>query len=541
MAIHQEETVKPARHRSQRRLVRRATSITLLAALLAWAIVAYLGYADVRVNAGFSAGILLLLTVLLAARPPVRKSQPDTESTTRSPVSADPDPVPGGGRPKAVTEEYNTLYVRPERSVRPAVPPATPQRPAAAPEPVVKPAEPASPTAPAEPPTRPIPTPEAAPEKPVPRYQLPPAAVLPLPEAVPAPEPDELVLARGALLESTLESCGAPGRVVDFGSADGTIHYEFLPEQGVEVGALRALREELALVLAAKQVRVEAPFPGKETLRLEVPTAVEPAVSLRSLLETQAFQQNPSRLAVALGMDTDGQPVVGEIARMPHLLIEGAGSPRTMTCLHTLLCSLLFKARPDEVKLLLIDPRGKLSLYGGLPHLQAPVVSDLQGAVNSLKQAVAEMEERSRRFASLGVRDIKQYNHVVANYPSPELDVTSQLLPYLVVCVAELADLMKAHPAEVETAICRLAPNAGTCGIHLVVAAETPDESVITEWMRVNIPARITLAPALAGRSSMRFQPSGLEAPVLAQGAVIDDAAVRALVRYCRKQPELVR
>jgi|GEM_PF-5269835 len=540
MAVHQEKTAKPARHRSQRRLVRRVASVAMLAALLAWPIVAYLGYADVRVNAGFSAGILLLLTVLLAARPPVRRSQPDPEDSTQSPSSADPDPVPSRRRPRAVTEEYNTLNTLPARKVRPTPSPA-PEAPPTAPPAAVKPDKAASPAAPAGTPARPSHTPEAVQEKPVPRYQLPPVSVLPLGEAVAMPEPDELVLARGTLLESTLQRFGAPGQVVDFGSDDGILHYEFLPEEGVEIGALRALREELALALAASQVRIQAPFPGKETLRLEIPAAVAPSVPIRSLLEAQAFQQNPSRLAVALGMDANGQPVVGELNRMPHLLIEGAGEPHTATCIHTILCSLLFKARPDEVKLLLIDPRGRLSLYAELPHLQAPVATDLRGAINVLKQAVAEMEERSRRFGSLGVRDIRQYNHVVANYPGPDLDVSSQLLPYLVICVAELADLMKAHPAEVEEAICRLAPNAGTCGIHLVMAAEEPDEGVITDWMRVNIPARITLVPALAGRSTMWFQPSGLDAPVLAQGAVIDEAAVRALVRYCRKQPEPVR
>lgn len=524
-------------------MIRRITSVALLAALLAWAVLAFMGYAKLPVNAAFTMGVLLLLLILTVSRPGSRKDVPTAEEERVQPqIDSKPDPIPSSSiRPKAVTEEYNTLAGWPSRRTdRPGPPPPKPTAPTAPHHAAALAPHPAAP--PAAGPTRPPEPPKAPPEKPAPRYLLPPTSLLFVPEAA-HPEPDELVLGRGALLEATLERCGLEGQVADFTSEDDVTHYEVKCKQPLESSTRTLLKAELTLALAAEQVRLEMPpTPDGTALRVTVPNRIRPVVSLRNVLESTDFKESTSRLTVGLGGDPTGPPVVGNLAQMPLLLVEGGSGTHAVGCLHTLLCSLLFKARPDEVKFLLIDPQGKLSLYGDLPHLIAPVLTDMGRAAKSLREAVAEVEERSRRFASLGVRDLKQYNHVIANYPGPNPQVTSQSLPYVIICVAELRSLMEAHPREVEELICRLAPNAGACGLHLIVATDTPsDEAVVTGWMRANMPARITLAPAFAGRTVMRFQPSGLVEPILAQGAVVDEASIRALVKHCQKQPPVVR
>jgi len=391
----------------------------------------------------------------------------------------------------------------------------------------------------------------AAPAQPAP-YHLPSLDLLPLPASERGLSDDQ-ILERASLLEQTLASFGVEATVVDFAFGPAVTRYELQPAPGVRVNKFTALADDIALALAAVDVRVEAPIPGKSAIGIEVPNKERLAVPLREVLQSPQFQQSRSRLTVAFGKDNSGHPVVGDLTRMPHLLIAGSTGSGKSVCMNSIICSLLYKARPDEVKMLMIDPKMvELSIYNGIPHLTAPVITDVKKAAGFLKGAVKEMEARYELFAALGVRNIEHYNQVVGADPGPDPAHPRQKLPYVVIFIDELADLMMVAPADVEDAICRLAQMARACGMHLVIATQSPRVDVITGLIKANIPSRIAFAVSsqvdsrvildavgaerLLGRGDMLYHPSGRNKPLRAQGAFVDEASVEELVRFVKSQ-----
>ena len=300
--------------------------------------------------------------------------------------------------------------------------------------------------------------------------------------------------------------------------------------------------------LAAADIRIEAPIPGKAAVGIEVPNKENSAVMLRDLLETPEFQTSTSKISFAAGKDIGGKTVVADIAKMPHVLIAGATGSGKSVCINTLIMSILYKATPDEVKLIMIDPKVvELSVYNGIPHLMIPVVTDPKKAAGALNWGVAEMTRRYQAFTEFGVRDMKGYNEKVKNMP--EIDgVKPQPMPQLVIIVDELADLMMVAPGDVESAICRLAQLARAAGIHLVLATQRPSVDVITGLIKANMPSRIAFsvtsgvdsrtiidmngAEKLLGKGDMLFYPSGYQKPVRVQGAFVSDEEVEAVVDY---------
>jgi DNA segregation ATPase FtsK/SpoIIIE, S-DNA-T family len=383
-------------------------------------------------------------------------------------------------------------------------------------------------------------------------YQLPPISMLPVPPARKGASDDEH-LERAILLEHTLKTFGVEARVIDFAYGPAVTRYELQPAPGVRVNKFTQLADDIALALAAEDIRIEAPIPGKAAVGIEVPNKVRQTVPLREVLESPQFRNHPSKLTVAFGKDNAGNAVVGDLARMPHLLIAGSTGSGKSVCMNTIICSLLFKAKPDEVKMLMIDPKMvELSTYNGVPHLTAPVITDVRKAAGFLKGAVKEMEGRYELFAAAGVRNIEQYNKLVAADPGPDPEHPRKPLPYIVIFIDELADLMMVAPADVEDAICRLAQMARACGMHLVIATQSPRVDVITGLIKANVPSRIAFAVSsqidsrvimdsagaerLLGRGDMLYHPSGLPKPVRAQGAFIDEVAVDELVKYVKAQ-----
>lgn len=351
-------------------------------------------------------------------------------------------------------------------------------------------------------------------------------------------------------LEETLENFGVKARVTQVSRGPSITRYEIQPAPGIKVSRIVNLADDIALSLAAPQVRIEAPIPGKAAVGIEVPNEEIATVALREVLETHLFRESPSKLTIALGKDIAGNPIVADLAKMPHLLIAGATGSGKSVCMNAIITSILFKARPDEVKLLMIDPKVvELSNFNGTPHLISPVVTDPKKAATSLRWAVHEMENRYELFAALGVKDIMRYNQV----RRPE-DTKEQfpLLPYIVVLIDELADLMMIAPADVEDAICRLAQMARAAGIHLVVATQRPSVDVITGVIKANIPSRIAFAVSsqtdsrtildmggaerLLGRGDMLFYPTGMAKPLRVQGVFVSDQDVEKLVNFLKAQ-----
>jgi S-DNA-T family DNA segregation ATPase FtsK/SpoIIIE len=376
--------------------------------------------------------------------------------------------------------------------------------------------------------------------------------MLPAPARQQALSDDELI-ERGILLENTLRTFGVEARVIEISPGPAVTRYELQPAPGVRVNKFTQLADDIALALAAEDIRIEAPIPGKAAVGVEVPNKIRQMVPLREVLSSPAFQNHPSKLTVAFGKDNAGNPVVGDLAKMPHLLIAGSTGSGKSVCMNTIICSLMFKAKPDEVKMLMIDPKMvELSNYNGIPHLTAPVIIDVRKAAGFLKGAVKEMEVRYELFAASGVRNVEQYNKLVAADPGPDPEHPRQPLPYIVIFIDELADLMMVAPADVEDAICRLAQMARACGMHLVIATQSPRVDVITGLIKANVPSRIAFAVSsqidsrvimdsagaerLLGRGDMLYHPSGLPKPVRAQGAFIDEASVDELVKFIKAQ-----
>lgn len=290
-------------------------------------------------------------------------------------------------------------------------------------------------------------------------------------------------------LEETLSSFGVEAKVINISRGPAVTRFELQPSAGVKVSKIVNLADDISLNLASSGVRIEAPIPGKAAIGIEVPNKEIMPVFLRDVIESEDFQRHPSKLSFALGKDISGECVVGDIARMPHLLIAGATGAGKSVCINSLIISLLYKSTPDEVKLVMIDPKVvELNMYNGIPHLLIPVVTDPRKAAGALNWAVQEMINRYKLFADIGVRDLKGYNAAVRNNPE------TSPLAQIVIIIDELADLMMAAPNEVEDAICRLAQMARAAGMHLVIATQRPSVDVITGVIKANIPSRISFA-----------------------------------------------
>lgn len=385
-------------------------------------------------------------------------------------------------------------------------------------------------------------------------FKLPPLTLLARPNRVKNIRFNKDISENVRILEDTLESFGVKARVMQVSRGPAITRYEIQPPAGVKVSRIVNLADDIALSMAAPDVRIEAPIPGKAAVGIEVPNKEISMVHLRDLLETQEFIQSKSKLTIALGKDIAGNPIMGDMGKMHHLLIAGATGSGKSVCLNTLIASILFKATPDEVKLLMIDPKMvELATYNGIPHLVTPVVTNPRKAATSLRWAAKEMERRYELFAAAGVRDITRYNKM---FITKEPECNGLPLPFIIVIIDELADLMIVAPADVEDAICRLAQMARAAGIHLVVATQRPSVDVITGLIKANIPSRISFAVSsqidsrtildmsgaekLLGKGDMLFFPVGASKPVRVQGAYLSDREVDELVSYLKNQAEPV-
>ena len=384
----------------------------------------------------------------------------------------------------------------------------------------------------------------------VPPYRFPPLTLLnpaKAPDPVRDHEQEEEQQQKIELLEETLLSFGIEARVINVARGPAITRYELQPARGVKVSKITGLADDIALNMAAMGgVRIEAPVPGKSAVGIEIANATIATVTLREVLESKEFQDHPSKIAVALGKDIAGTPVVADLARMPHLLIAGATGSGKSVCINSIIASILYKATPDEVRLILIDPKVvELSVYNGIPHLLIPVVSDPKKAAGALGWAVQEMTDRYKRFEGAVVRDLKGYNkYAVKNGLEP--------LPQIVVIIDELADLMMVAQGDVEQKICRLTQLARAAGIHLVIATQRPSVDVITGLIKANVPSRIAFAVAsqvdsrtilgiggaekLLGRGDMLFDPSGASKAIRVQGAFISDDEVMDLVDFVKEK-----
>ena len=348
-------------------------------------------------------------------------------------------------------------------------------------------------------------------------------------------------------LVDTLKSFGVETRIVDISRGPTVTRYELQPCAGVKISKITNLADDIALNLATAGVRIEAPIPNKAAVGIEVPNKASAVVGVRGILESPAFINAKSKLTVALGRDIGGNVVVTDIAKMPHGLIAGATGSGKSVCINSIIISLLYKATPDEVKLLMIDPKVvELGIYNGIPHLLVPVVTDPRKAAGALGWSVTEMERRYKMFADRGVRDLAGYNKFVENLGDPEV----QKMPHIVIIIDELADLMMTAPNEVEDSINRIAAKARAAGMHLIIATQRPSVDVVTGVIKANIPTRIAFAVSsqidsrtildsagaekLLGRGDMLFSPVGSTKPNRIQGCFVSDEEVEAVVDYIK-------
>ncbi|MCM1325608.1 MAG: DNA translocase FtsK [Bacteroidales bacterium] len=354
-------------------------------------------------------------------------------------------------------------------------------------------------------------------------------------------------------LQQTLNNFGVKVTVTDISQGPSVTRYELQPEQGVKVSKIVGLSDDIKLNLAATDIRIEAPIPGKAAVGIEVPNKENMMVALRDLLESKEFQEFPSKIAFAVGKDIAGKIVVADIAKMPHMLIAGATGSGKSVCINTLIMSILYKAHPDDVKLIMVDPKVvELSVYNGIPHLLIPVVTDPKKASAALHWGVTEMEDRYRKFADFNVRDLKGYNEKVENMRQGGDETAPAKLPQIVIIVDELADLMMVCPGEVEESICRLAQLARAAGIHLIIATQRPSVDVITGLIKANMPSRVAFsvssgvdsrtildmngAEKLLGKGDMLFYPQGYTKPARVQGAFVSDGEVSSVVDFLKNQ-----
>lgn len=439
---------------------------------------------------------------------------PAARSSAKSTVSAAESDFPEGLEAAAETGELSGSPVDAETGLPPAEPLAEAPKPAPPPKP----------------------------------YKLPPFRLLSKPNngGKGGDQNDYMQTARK--LEATLESFGVRAKVLEVVRGPAVTRYEIQPDIGVKVSRIVNLTDDIALALAAKDIRMEAPIPGKSAIGIEVPNPEVSLVTMREVMETQIFQEAESKLTIAFGRDISGQTIIGNLARMPHLLVAGATGSGKSVCINGIITSILYKAKPDEVKFLMVDPKMvELNVYNGIPHLMAPVVTDPKRASLALKKIVVEMEKRYELFSKSGTRNVEGYNQLMKDNPAA-------VLPYIVVIVDELADLMMVAAGDVEDAICRLAQMARAAGIHLIIATQRPSVDVITGVIKANIPSRIAFgvssqvdsrtildmagAEKLLGRGDMLFMPMGSSKPIRVQGAFMSDAEVEAIVHYVSSQGE---
>ena len=387
---------------------------------------------------------------------------------------------------------------------------------------------------------------EAVPEIEEEEYNYPPIDLLNPGDEKSAQNNRQADMEKAKLLEETLRSFGIETKLTGIAHGPVVTRYELQPAPGVKVSRITSLSDDIALNLAAESVRIEAPIPGKAAVGVEIPNEERETVSLREVLESPEARKHPSKIAIGLGKDNSGRFIVADIAKMPHVLIAGQTGSGKSVCINSLIISILFRATPDEVKLILIDPKVvELSVYNGIPHLIAPVVTDPKKAASALDWAVNEMSQRYKRFAEHGVRDIKGYNK--------KLPAGEKPMPQMVIVIDELADLMMVAPGDVEDSICRLAQLARAAGMHLVIATQRPSVNVITGIIKANIPTRIAFSVAsqidsrtmidhggaekLLGRGDMLFVPSGMK-PIRVQGVWVSDDEVENVVEYIKERSE---
>lgn len=365
------------------------------------------------------------------------------------------------------------------------------------------------------------------------------------------PENDQMwVEEQKAILDGTLKNFNVRARVVNVTQGPAVTRFEVQPEPGVKVNKVTNLMDDIKLSLAAEDLRMEAPIPGKHTIGIEIPNRKSKPVFLREVLESDPFTSNDSPLTVALGLDISGQPVVTDLKKMPHGLIAGATGSGKSVCINSMLVSLLYKATPQELKLLLIDPKMvELAPYNRIPHLVSPVITDVKAATAALKWAVDEMERRYELFVHAGARDIGRYNQ-----NAEAAGQYANKLPYILIIIDELADLMMVSPADVEEAICRIAQKARACGIHLIVATQRPSVDVITGLIKANIPTRIAFsvssqvdsrtiidsggAEKLLGKGDMLFAENGSSKTVRLQGTFVNDDEIDSVVQHVRNEQQ---
>ena len=378
-------------------------------------------------------------------------------------------------------------------------------------------------------------------------YEYPPVSILAKNSKKTSKTGAKALTEKATQLQRTLHSFGVSAKVENISVGPAITRYELKPAEGVRVSKIANLADDIALNLAAESIRIEAPIPGKQAVGIEIPNKEKESVPLRDVIESDEFENNKSKLTVALGKDVAGNIVLADIAKMPHVLIAGSTGSGKSVCINTVITSFIYNAKPSEVKLVMVDPKVvELSVYNGIPHLLIPVVTDPRKAAGALAWAVQEMDNRYNLFAEKGVRDLKGYNAAIEH----ETDGTAGKLPQIVIIIDELADLMMVAAKEVEESICRLAQKARAAGMHLVIATQRPSVDVITGLIKANIPSRIAFAVSsqidsrtildqvgaekLLGKGDMLFYPASASKPLRVQGAFVSDNEVEKIVDFVK-------
>ncbi len=382
-------------------------------------------------------------------------------------------------------------------------------------------------------------------------YEFPPIALLEQGDGKKIRGEKKTITDNALKLQKTLHSFGVAAKVEDVSVGPAITRYELKPAEGVRVSKIANLADDIALNLAAESIRIEAPIPGKQAVGIEIPNKDTEIVHLRDVIDSEEFVKSESKLSVGLGKDVSGERVIADIAKMPHLLVAGSTGSGKSVCINTLITSIIYKAKPSEVKLVMVDPKiVELSVYNGIPHLLIPVVTDPKKAAGALAWAVQEMEDRYAKFASKGVRDIKGYNKALEK----EAEEQTIKMPQIVIIIDELADLMMVAAKDVEDAICRLAQKARAAGMHLVIATQRPSVDVITGLIKANIPSRIAFAVSsqidsrtildmpgaekLLGKGDMLYYPTGVAKPTRVQGTFVSDKEVEKIVDFLKRDGE---
>ena len=388
------------------------------------------------------------------------------------------------------------------------------------------------------------------PEQEEPAYQIPSLSLLKRSNNTgKSPEIQQELERNKRMLEETLKDFNVGVSMKDVQRGPSVTRYEVQPNAGVKVSKITGLSDDIALNLSAQSIRIEAPVPGKSVVGIEVPNRKKDVVKLRDILESDAFQNAKSQLAFAVGKDIAGNAIIGDIAKMPHLIIAGATGSGKSVCTNSIIMSILFHATPEQVRLILIDPKiVEFRVYEDIPHLLIPVVTDPKKAAGALNWAVQEMEHRYQTFADNGVRDLADYNKKIQSQPD------GQTLPQIVIAIDELADLMMTASKEVEDAICRLAQKARAAGMHLIIATQRPTTDIITGLIKANIPSRIALsvmsqvdsrtildtggAEKLLGHGDMLYLPNGMPKPIRVQGCFVSTEEIEKTVAFVKQQAQ---